>query len=248
MDVEHTAAFRVGERADAVFRRQTRKCGSRLAAPAQNYERDPFRNRHEHARAFAIGRADEPDGAGGQTRVLEGGPQNVVDENRDRAQRRSSGAQDRRVEALQQLTRDVEGDVGTSFEVRADGPDRNATLADLEPVRQRPGVDLAFQRRDRRHRLDLLRECLYPLVVEPEAVEHPLVQAPCGLVVVDLVRAEDLGPALAHKSGRGHQGLGDAVVGEARGSAIGRERLALHLLAQRHRRHPPNPVRNPPRD
>ncbi len=56
------------------------------------------------------------------------------------------------------------------------------------------------------------RERLHPLVVEPEPVEHPLVQALGGLVVVGLVRGEDLGSSLAYESGGRLQSRCDRLV------------------------------------
>ena len=54
------------------------------------------------------GDADEPDRRRRQARALERGTQHLVDERGDRAQRRAAGAQNGRVQALQQLSGDVE--------------------------------------------------------------------------------------------------------------------------------------------
>ena len=237
MDVEHAPTLGVGERAHSVLGGQAREGGGRLAAPAQDHERDPLRHRHEHSSALAIGGADEPDRSGWQAGVLESWSQHVVDEDGHGAESGATSAQNSCVQALQQLASDVEGDVRPSLEVRADSPDRDPPLADLEAVRQRPGVDLALERRDRRYRLDLLRERLHSLVVEAQPVEHALVQAFGRLVVVSFVRGEDLGPALAYKDDCGLQSGYDRFVGELRSGAARLTRLSLDVLAESHCRH-----------
>ena len=170
--------------------RELCELGRRRAAPAQDDERDPLGHGHENACAFPLGRADEPDGARRQTGGLERRAERLVDKHGHRAQRGAAGAQDGRVQALQQLTGDVEGDVRARLEVGADGPDRDAPFAHLEAVRERPRIDLALQRLDRRHGLDLGGQPLHPLVVEPQAVR--------GRLAVGRVGLEDLRAPLQH--------------------------------------------------
>ena len=240
VDVEDAAALGVRERAHSVLGREARELRRRLAAAAEDHEREHLRQRDEHARALAIRRAHEPDRAARKPRVLERGPQHVVDEHGHRAQRGAPGAQDGGVEALQQLPGDVERDVRARLEVRADRADRDPPLADHEPVRERARADLALERRQRGHRLDLRRERVDPALVEPEPVEHPLVELPLGGGAVRLVREQDLGAALAHERGRALERRGDAVVGERRERAPGLgglpldQRPQVDLLIQRH--------------
>ena len=122
---------------------------------------------------------------------------------------------------------------GPGLEIRADGPDRDPPLADLEPVRERPRRDLPLERLDRGDRGDLLRDPVDARVVQPQPVEHPLVESARSALDVGLVRGQDLGPALAHERRRGRQRVGDRIVGEARSRPTGLERLALDLIAQR---------------
>ena len=91
VDVEHPAPLGVGQRADAVLGRETGKRGGRLAAPAQDHERDPPRQRDECPRSLPVARADEPHGAGRQARRLEGRAQDLVDEDGDRSERGRAG-------------------------------------------------------------------------------------------------------------------------------------------------------------
>ena len=191
--------------------------------------------RDEHARALAIGRTDEA------RRPRAGRPACSS------AGRRTSSTstvtvrsaappvlQHRRVQALQQLSGHVERDIGPSLEVRADGPDRDPPLADLEPVRERPRGDLALERLDRGDRGDLLRD-RRRRARRPAAAGRasPRRVGPSRASTVGLVRGEDLRPALAHERRRGRQRVGDRIVGEARSRPTGLERLALDLIAQR---------------
>ena len=81
---------------------------------------------------------------------------------------------------------------------------------------------------DRRHRFDLLRERLHPLVVEPEPVEHPLVEAAGRCLVVGGIRSEDLGATLANEGSSRDESFGHGAVGEPCCRAACLERLALH--------------------
>ena len=83
------------------------------------------------------GERTRPTAPGGSQR-LQRRPEHVVDENSDSPKRGASGPEDRSVAALEELSGDVESDVGTSLEVRPDGADRNSTLTHLEPVGKRP--------------------------------------------------------------------------------------------------------------
>ena len=186
------------------------------------------------ARALAIGRAHEPDRGRRQPGLLERRAQHVVDERRDGAQRRAARAQDRRVQALQQLAGDVERDVRPRLEVRADGADRDPPLVHDEAVRERARADLALERLERGGRLDLRDELVQARVVEAQPVERPLVETARRSLDVRGVRLEHLGPALAqHRCRRGKRIRDRAVVQPGRRLA-GSPRLLLDLLANRH--------------
>ena len=154
------------------------KLGRGLPAAAQDHEWYPLRHRHEHSCALAVGRAHERDGTRRQPGSLQRRPEDVVDEEGHGSQCRAAGAQDGCVQALEELTGDIEGDVRACLEVGADDADRDPALADLEPVRQRPGIDLALERIDRGDCVDLLRERFDTLVVQLQPVERPLVELP----------------------------------------------------------------------
>ena len=234
MHVEHAAALGVGERPHAVLRREARERSGGLAAPAEDDERDPARQRHEQAGALTIGRADEPDRPAGQPGALERGPEHVVHECGDRAERGTSRAQDGGVEALQELSGNVERDVRPRLEVRADRADRDPPLAHAQPVRKRPGAGLALERLDPGHRLELAREALDPGVVETQPVERPVVDASPRGVAVLAVHAEQEVPPLEHQGSCGTQRLGHEVVTQRGGGRVGVSGLALDLLVQAH--------------
>ena len=232
MDVEDTASLRVRKRADSVLGRQLRELGGRRAAPAEDDERDALRHRHEHPGPLSIGRADEPDGAGRQAGSLEGGAQDVVHEHGHRAQRGSACAEHGRVQALQELAGDVQSDVRSGFEVRADDADRDPTLRDLETVLQRPGRDLALERLDRRDGLDLLRQGVDTRAVQAQTVDHPVVEPVLGGFDIGFVGREDLVRSLPNERGRLAQRGCDGLVAQLGRRASGSERLLLDQPAQ----------------
>ena len=166
VDVEHAAALGVGERADAVRGREPGQLRRARPAAAQDHERHERGHRDEDARALAIGRAHEPDRGRRQPGPVERRTQHVVDERRDGAQRRAARPQYRRVQALEQLPRDVERDVRPGLEVRADGPDRDPPLVHDETVREGARADLALQRLERGCRLHLRDELVQARIVE----------------------------------------------------------------------------------
>jgi len=178
--------------------------------------------------------ADEPDGAGREPARLERRPQHVVDERGHGAERGPAGAQHGRVEALQQLAGDVQGDVRARLEVRADRADGNAPLAHAEPVRQRPRPGLALERLDLGHRLDLARQCLQAGVVEPKPIESALVDGPGGARDVGRVRVQDQPLPLTHERAAAPQRSGDPFVVESRNGRGGRRRLAFDVLTKAH--------------
>ena len=177
------------------------------------------------------GERTRPDGTRREPRLLERGPQDLVDEQRDRPERRAARPQDRGVEALQQLAGDVERDVRSGLEVRADGADRDPPLADPEAVLERPRADLALERLDLGDGLDLLGETLEAGVVQAQPVEHPLVDAARSRLAVGCVRGEDLCPSLPHEYGCALQGGGDRLVGQTRCGTACLARLLLDRLA-----------------
>ncbi len=192
-------------------------------------------HRHEHAGALAFGRADESDGAGRETCALERRAQNLVDEHRDSTESGTARTEDSRVQALQQLARDVERDVRPRFEVRSDGSDRDSALADPQAVRQCPRFDLALERRDRSHGLDLPGEAVDPVLVEAQPVEHAFVEAIFRRLVVGGVRREDLGAALPDEGGGGHERRSDSPVVQVPGCTVGLESLGYHFTTKSHR-------------
>ena len=232
MDVEHAAAFCVGERPHAVLGRESRKGRRRLAASAQDHERDPLRERDEHACAFALRRADEPDRARRESGSFESGTQNLVDEHGHGPQCGAAGPEHRGVQALEQLAGDVERDVRPRLEVRSDRADRDAPLAHAKPVRKRPRVGFALERRELRHDRDLTHETVDAVVVEAQPVERALVEAAGRGLVVGRIRGEDLVAPFADESGCDRERVGDGVVAKGRKRGVRGGRLGLDLLSE----------------
>ena len=145
MDVEDATALGVRQRPDAVLRREPR--GAAVVSLSRSRARE-LRHRHEESSSRPVGGTHEPDGARWQPAGLQCRTQHVVDERRHGAERGAAGSQHGRVEALEKLPRHVERHVRTSLEVRADRPDGNPPLAHAQAVRERPRVDLAFERLD----------------------------------------------------------------------------------------------------
>ena len=176
VDVEDAAALGVRQRANAVVGREPRESRRRGAAAAQDHERDPAGNGDERLGSGAIGRAHEPDRAAVDAFCLQCRSQHLVDQRLDRRERRAARAEDDRVQALQNLGRNVERHPRPRLEVGPDRPDGNAQLAHLQPVRERPARDLPLEGLERRGRLELARERRHALLVETEPVEGAFVE------------------------------------------------------------------------
>ncbi len=236
VDIEHATTFGVGQCPDPALGCETGERSGRLAAPAENHERNPFRQRNQSPCALPVARADEPDGSGRQARRLEGRTQDLVDEDGHGSECGCAGPQHRRIEALQELACDVECHVGTSLEVGTHRPDGNAPLGDLETVLERPRAGVSLEWIDFRHRLDLPRKALDSLLVQPQPVERSLVEPTRRGRHIGCVRCEYRHRALARESRRAAERLRDGVVAqEARGS-VGLGGLVLDLIANRHPR------------
>ena len=145
-------------------------------------------------------------------------------------ERRAAGAQDGRVEALQELAGDVEGDVRARLEVRADGADRDAPRLDRSPFSsvhassaRSSGGSAASSASWRRERGD-------PRLVEPQPVHRPLVEVGGGHI--GRVRGQDRVAPLADELGRPRERLRDGLVGERADRAVCGGRLPLDLLPQ----------------
>ena len=151
--------------------------------------------------ALAVGRSNEADGAGRQAGGFERRAQHLVDEDRHRTQGGAPGPEHRGIEALEELPRDVQRDVRSGLEVRTDRADRDAALAYLETVGQRPGGDLALERRDLRRPVHLLGETLDPARIQTEPVEQAVVEPALGILDVCLVGGQDRRLALPHERG-----------------------------------------------
>ena len=232
--IEDTAALGVGERPDPVGRGLPGQLGGRLAAAAQDHERQDARERDEDPGALAVGRAGEPDGRRRQPRVLERRPEDLVDEHGDRSERRAARAEHGGVQGLQQLPGDVDRDVRPRLEVRADGADRDAAHRDLQAVVELPRVLVALERRQRRELRELLGERVDARGVEPEPVERALVEP---------VRRRDVGGVRRRRSRRARSPTSCAARSSAcvtassvsSGTAAAAARgFALEVVAQRH--------------
>ncbi len=231
--VEHAPALGVRERADAVLGRETREARGRLAAATEDHERDLARQRDEDARSLAVGGANEPDRGTRQPGCLEGGPEHVVHEDRDRSERGAAGAEHGGVEALEELSGDVERDVRARLEVRPDGADRDPALRHPQAVLERPRVGLSREGLDLGHRLDLARELLEAGIVEPEAIERPRVEPALRRIAVRAVRGEDRRAALAHEDSRPPKRVGHEVVPEGGRGVPRRRRFVRDRLSER---------------
>ena len=158
MDVQHSPTLGVRQRSHTVLCREAGELGRGLAASAQDHERDLLGHRDEHAGSLAVGES-----ARASTRPRAAAPflrrAGLSTSSTSMVTVRSAaplrcGAQP--CQALQELAGDIERDVGARLEVRADDPDRNSPLAHPETVVERPGIDLALERVERAHGLDLL--------------------------------------------------------------------------------------------
>ena len=207
MHVQDAAAFRMRQRPDAVLGRVAGELGRRPPAAAEDDERDQLRQRDERPGTLAILGAYEADRARRQPRSFERRSQDVVDEHGDRSERRSAGAENRRVQALQELAGDVEGDVRPRLEVRADDSDRHTPLLEAKPVVERPLRHVARERLERGRDRHLLGHRLDAAVVEPEAVEHADVEPSGRRLHVLGVGGEDVAPALPDEPGRAGESL-----------------------------------------
>ena len=146
-------------------------------------------------------------------------------------ERGAAGAQDGRVQALQELPGDVDRDVRPRLEVRADRADRDAPGLDAEPVLERPAILGPLERRQLRELRELIRERGDPRVVEPEPVERALVEL--GAAATSAAFAAAIAsPPLADELGRPHERARDALVGERADRGVRGARLALDLLPQ----------------
>ena len=232
--VEDAAALSVRERADAVLGGMAGERGGGLAAAAQDHERQHGRQRDERTCAFPVRRADEPDRVRRQPGLGQRRSKDLVDERGDGAERRAAGPEHGAVQALQQLSCDVDGDVRPRLEVGADDADRDAPLRDLEAVRQCPGRDLAVERRQRRQLAQLLLDRRQALRVEAEPIERTLVELALGGIEIGRVRLEH-GSVLCRQALRcQRERRGDPVVGEQRHRCSRGGRLALDRLEDRH--------------
>ena len=149
VDVEHAAALRVGERADAVLGGEPRERRSRLPAAAE--DRRAGRAAACETSSRAPSRSAErtrPTAPSGRPAASSAGRSTSSTSTVTVRERGAAGPQERRVQALQELAGDVEGDAGPGLEVRADGADRDAPLAHAQAVGQRPGGRLALERLD----------------------------------------------------------------------------------------------------
>ena len=147
VQVEDAAALGMRERAHALLGSKSRQRGRRGATAAQDDQRHESRQRDERPGALPIRGAHETDRRRRQSRPLERRTKHIVDERRHRPQRGAARAEHPGVAALQQLSRDVDRNVGPRFEVRADDADRDPPLGDEKTVGQRPRGDLALERR-----------------------------------------------------------------------------------------------------
>ena len=213
------------QRPHALLGREPRERRRRLAAAPEDHERHQARQRDEYTGSFPVGRADEPDGLGRQARLGERRPQHLVDEGCDGPKRCAAGSQDGAVQALQELTSDVDSDVRPRFEVRADDADRDPPFRDLEPVRQPPRVELALERRQRHELLELRRDRGQTSLVEAKPVESTLVKL-CSGGDVGLVRREHALGLGRNSRGGERQRRRDRVVGEPRHRLVRCGRLA----------------------
>ena len=147
-------------------------------------------------------------------------------------ERGAAGPEHRGVQALEQLAGDVERDVRPRLEVRSDRADRDPPLAHAKPVRERPRVGFALERRELRHDRDLTHETVDAVVVEAQPVERPLVEAAGRGLVVGRVRGEDLAAPFADESGCNRERVGDGVVAKGRKRRVRGGRLGLDLLSE----------------
>ena len=152
VDVQHPAPLGVREHPHSLERCDPGQPARRLAAAPEDDERDRARQRDECNGTVARRVAHEPDRLGRRADIAQRRTQHVVDERRHRRESRRAGAQDARVQALQQLPGHVEGDARPRLEVRADDADRDAAGRDRQPVVERPALDLPFERWQLRER------------------------------------------------------------------------------------------------
>ena len=223
------------ERADAVLGGVAGKRGRGLAAATQDHERQDGRQRDESTCSLTVRRAHESDHVRRQPRIGQRRAKHLVDERGDGTKRRTARPQHGAVQALQQLSRHVDGDVRPRFEVRADDADRDAPLRDLEAVRQRPGRDLTVERRQGGQLAQLRLDPCQPLGVEAKPIERALVERTRSGVEIGRVRLEHGRVLCREPFCRECERRGDGVVGEQGHGRPRSGRLALDRLQDRHR-------------
>jgi hypothetical protein len=159
-------------------------------------------------------------------------PQHLVDEHGDRAKGGAAGAEDGRVEALQELPGHVDRDVRARLEVRTDGADRDAPRLDAQTVLQRPRILCPLELRQLRELGELRGNRVDSRVGEAEPVERARVEVGGGDVVG--IRRGDRVTPLRHELRGARERTRHGVVRQRRDRGVRRGGLALDVLAQGH--------------
>ena len=227
IDVQHPATLGMREHPHPLERGDARQAAGGLTAASEDHERNRARQRDECDRAVARRVAHEPDRLGRCAGVGESRPEHVVDERRDRRESSRAGAEDARVQALQELPGHIERDTRTRLEVRADHTDRDAASRDRQPVVERPAFDLPFERRQLGEGQQLFAQTRDAAVVEPETVERPGVELARSARHILGVRREDRLPVPGEQLGGAPERSRDGSIGEVWSSRPGCRRLEL---------------------
>jgi hypothetical protein len=94
-------------------------------------------------------------------------------------------------------------------------------------------VNLALQRLETRHRVELLRERVDAMVVEPEAIERPFVELRPPRLDVSRIGSENVPSSFSDEGRRLPKRVGDALVGQRRERPACGLRLPPDELEQR---------------
>jgi hypothetical protein len=227
-DIEDPAALGVCQRPYAVRCRLLRERCRRLAAAAQDHERQHVRQGDEDPRSFPVRRSHETDRFARQSGIRECRAEHLVHEHRDRSEGGAARAKDDAVQRLEQLSGDVNGDVRPRLEVRADGADRDTQDRDAESVLELPRIFGTLERRQRRELRKLLAERGNARIIESQTVERTFVELR-GLHILG-IRCRDRVPPLHHELCSPFERARHAVIGQ-RGDRVRRScSLALDLL------------------
>ena len=235
VDVEHSAALGVRERTNAVRGGQPLERGRRLAAAAQDHQRNQPRQRHERLGAGALRRAHEPDRSARQARLVERGPQHLVDEHRTVP---SAAPPVRSTTALPLFNTCDATSTATFGRASKFAPTTPTGIRRSEtssPVRQPPRLAPRARSAATPRRTQPVGDRLEPPVVETQPVERAGVEPPLGRPDVGRVGLQHFLASLVEEPHGAPERLADQLVASSPAKRLSRRScLLLDELERRH--------------